>query len=79
MAGTGIVPDGRSGLQRITVGAWRKKESGPCRLSRSHRARRSTLKPPAMIGLKAKCPHLKWLNGTAETFVLKSALAHFCL
>ena len=71
---------GRSGLQRITVGAWRKKESGAMQVVSGPIGREKVhFEAPSHDRLKAEMSaFLKWLNSEAETdLVLKSALAHF--
>jgi len=75
-----LFPTGRSGLQRITVGAWRSKESGAMQVVSGPIGREKVhFEAPGHDRLKKEmAAFLKWLNGPDETdLVLKSALAHF--
>jgi len=75
-----LFPTGRSGMQRITVGAWRSKESGAMQVVSGPIGREKVhFEAPGHDRLKNEMPaFLKWLNGKSETdLVLKSALAHF--
>ena len=74
-----LFPTGRSGMQRLTVGAWRDDRSsamqvvsGPVGRERVH------FEAPAAARLDAEMTRfLDWLNGdTAMEPVLKAALAH---
>ena len=75
-----LFPTGRSGLLRITVGAWRPRESGAMQVvSGAIGHEKVHFEAPGHDRLKAEMSaFLKWLNGPDETdLVLKSALAHF--
>ena len=75
-----LFPTGRSGLQRITAGAWRPKESGAMQVVSGPIGREKVhFEAPGYDRLKSEMSvFLKWLNGRSETdLVLKSALAHF--
>jgi Fic family protein len=75
-----LFPTGRSGMQRITVGAWRRKESGAMQvISGPIGHEKVHFEAPGHDRLKGEMSaFLKWFNGESETdFVLKSALAHF--
>ncbi len=75
-----LFPAGRSGLQRITVGAWRPKESGAMQVVSGPIGREKVhFEAPGHERLKHEmAAFLKWLNSAPETdLVLKSALAHF--
>lgn len=72
-----LFPTGRSGLRRITVGAWRpgamQVVSGPIGREKVH------YEAPSHERLKTEmAAFLKWFNSSSEPdLVLKSALAHF--
>ncbi len=75
-----LFPTGRSGLQKITVGAWRKKESGAMQVVSGPIGREKVhSEAPSHDRLKGEMSaFLKWFNEKSETdLVLKSALAHF--
>jgi len=75
-----LFPTGRSGLHRITVGAWRPRESGAMQVVSGPIGReRVHYEAPSHDRLKAEMfAFLKWFNSERETdLVLKSALAHF--
>ncbi len=75
-----LCPTGRSGLQRITVGAWRRKESGAMQVVSGPIGREKIhFEAPGHERLKAEMStFLKWFNASPDTdLVLKSALAHF--
>lgn len=75
-----LFPTGRSGLQRITVGAWRPKKSGAMQVVSGPIGREKVhYEAPSHDRLKSEmAAFLKWLNSSSETdLVLKSALAHF--
>jgi Fic family protein len=75
-----LFPTGRSGLQRITVGAWRRAESGAMQVVSGPIGREKVhFEAPGHDRLKGEMSaFLKWLNSSAEMdLVLKSALAHF--
>ena len=75
-----LFPTGRSGLQRITVGAWRTKESGAMQVVSGPIGREKIhFEAPGHERLKKEMgAFLKWFNAKEETdLVLKSALAHF--
>ena len=75
-----LFPTGRSGMRRITVGAWRPREAGPMQVvsgplgrERVHfEAPEAERVPEEMNAL------LAWFNAEPETdSVIKAALAHF--
>jgi len=71
---------GMSGMQRITVGGWRTKASGPMQVVSGAIGReRVHFEAPAYDRLEKEMSRfLKWLNAESETDpVIKSALAHF--
>jgi Fic family protein len=75
-----LFPTGRSGLQRITVGAWRPKESGAMQVVSGAIGREKVhFEAPSHDRLKAEMSaFLKWFNADSEAdLVLQSALAHF--
>ncbi|SDF29305.1 Fic family protein [Bradyrhizobium brasilense] len=74
-----LFPTGRSGMTKITVGAWRTEESGPMQVvsgaigrERVHyEAPKATLLPDEMKSF------IGWFNGTQDIDpVLKAAIAH---
>jgi Fic family protein len=75
-----LFPTGRSGLQRINVGGWRTKRSGPMQIV-SGPAGRETVhyEAPSHDQLKKEMARfIKWCNAASDLDpVLKSALAHF--
>ncbi len=75
-----LFPAGRSGLQRITVGAWRPKASGAMQVVSGPIGREKIhFEAPGHERLKAEMSaFIKWFNSENQTdLVLKSALAHF--
>jgi Fic family protein len=75
-----LFPTGRSGMQRITVGAWRTKASGPMQVVSGAIGKEWVhYEAPTYDRLKKEMAcFLKWFNTSAETDpVIKSALAHF--
>lgn len=75
-----LFPTGRSGMQRITVGGWRTKASGPMQVVSGAIGREWVhFEAPTYDRLKKEMSRfLKWLNAESETDpVIKSALAHF--
>jgi Fic family protein len=75
-----LFPVGRSGLRRITVGAWRPKESGAMQVVSGTVGREKIhFEAPAHGRLKSEMSaFLKWFNSESEMDpVLKSAVAHF--
>ena len=75
-----LFPTGRSGLQSIAVGAWRRKESGAMQVVSGPIGREKVhFEAPSHDRLNAEmAAFLKWFNSPAEMdLVLKSALAHF--
>src|SRR4051812_24083971 len=75
-----LFPTGYSGLQRITAGAWRRKESGAMQVVSGTIGREKVhFEAPGYDRVKAEMSaFLKWFNADTETdLVLKSALAHF--
>jgi len=75
-----LFPTGRSGLERITVGAWRPSESGAMQVISGPIGREKVhFEAPGHDRLRAEMSaFLKWFNAPSEIdLVLKSALAHF--
>jgi Fic family protein len=74
-----LFPTGRSGMKRITVGAWRDDNSGPMRVISGPVGReRVHFQAPAAGRLPREMrAFLDWLNGNAETdWVVRAGLAH---
>jgi Fic family protein len=74
-----LFPTGRSGMSRITVGAWRDDSSGPMQVVSGPIGReRVHFEAPAAKRLNPEMKaFLKWLNGSEDLDpVLKAALAH---
>ena len=75
-----LFPTGRSGMSRITVGAWRNDKKGPMQVVSGPigRERVHYQAPPAKKVNREMQAFLKWFNGaTTIDPVLKAALAHF--
>jgi Fic family protein len=75
-----LFPTGRSGMQKITVGAWRREEDGPMQVvSGLYGRERVHFEAPEAERLNAEMTaFLKWFNaGAALDPVLKAGLAHF--
>ncbi len=75
-----LFPDGRSGLRRLTVGAWRKSAAGAMQVVSGPIGReRVHFEAPAADRLAAEMKRfLQWFNAPVETDpVLKAAIAHF--
>ena len=75
-----LFPTGRSGMHRITVGAWRTAASGPMQVISGPIGReRVHFEAPAAERLGTEMDRfLAWFNGDADVDpVLKAALAHF--
>jgi Fic family protein len=75
-----LFPTGRSGMQRITVGAWRTADAGPMRVVSGPIGReRVHFIAPGAERLEAEMHRfLEWLNGPADADpVLKAGIAHF--
>jgi Fic family protein len=75
-----LFPAGRSGMRRITVGAWRTKKSGAMQVVSGPIGREAVhYEAPASDRLKKEMPRfIKWCNSSTELEpVLKAALAHF--
>lgn len=75
-----LFPTGRSGMQRITVGAWRRKESGDMQVvSGPIGSENVYFVAPRHDRLKSEMSaFLKWFNSpTKMDLVLKSAIVHF--
>src|SRR5260370_27387906 len=73
-----LFPTGRSGMKRITVGAWRDDNSGPMRVISGPVGReRVHFQAPAAGRLPREMrAFLDWLNGNAQTgWVVRAALA----
>ena len=74
-----LFPTGRSGMTRITVGAWRKDQTGPMQVVSGPMGReRVHFEAPAAYRLDAEMQaFLHWFNSAATVDpVLKAALAH---
>lgn len=75
-----LFPTGRSGLQKITIGAWRTRESGAMQVVSGPIGREKVhFEAPSHERLKGEMSaFLKWFNSKNEIDpVFKSALAHF--
>lgn len=75
-----LFPTGRSGMRRITVGAWRTKQSGAMQVvSGPIGKERVHYEAPESARLKKEMSHfIKWCNTASDLDpVIKSALAHF--
>ncbi len=75
-----LFPTGRSGMRKITVGAWRHKEDGPMQVvSGPYGRERVHFEAPEADRLNDETSSfLKWLNAPASVDpVLKAAIAHF--
>jgi Fic family protein len=75
-----LFPTGRSGLQRITVGAWRAQEAGPMQvISGPYGRERVHFEAPEADRLAGEmAAFLDWFNGSeAIDPVLKAGFAHF--
>jgi len=75
-----LFPTGRNGMSRITVGAWRTKESGPMRVVSGPIGREKThFEAPSADRLESEMSQfIKWFNAsTAVDPVLKAGIAHF--
>jgi Fic family protein len=74
-----LFPTGRSGMSKITVGAWRKDQSGPMQVVSGPIGRERVHYQAAAAGRLEKEMHtfLEWFNGDAPIDpVLKAAVAH---
>ncbi|MDR0786642.1 MAG: Fic family protein [Gemmatimonadota bacterium] len=73
-----LFPTGRSGMSRITVGAWRKPESGPMQVVSGPISReRIHYEAPASERLDAEMVRfLDWFETAAPDPVLKAGIAH---
>ena len=75
-----LFPSGRSGMQRITVGAWRTGEAGPMQVVSGPMGReRVHFEAPEASLLDAEISRfLEWFEGTGSVDpVIKAAVAHF--
>jgi Fic family protein len=75
-----LFPTGRSGMQEIVVGAWRKDASGPMQVVSGPLGREKVhYEAPGANRLnKEMTEFIDWFNAPPETdLVMKSALAHF--
>ncbi len=75
-----LFPTGHSGMQRIHVGKWRTKESGPMQVVSGPIGREKVhYEAPAYDRLeKEMAAFIKWFNARPETDpVISAALAHF--
>ncbi|MEE9278883.1 MAG: Fic family protein [Myxococcota bacterium] len=75
-----LFPTGRSGMGRITVGAWRTREAGPMQIVSGPVGREKVhFQAPGAERLQTEMESfLEWFNASAEIDpVLKAAVAHF--
>ena len=75
-----LFPTGRSGMHRITVGAWRTAESGPMQVVSGPMGRESVhFEAPHAERLNAEMgAFLVWFNQPAtDDSIIKAAIAHF--
>jgi Fic family protein len=75
-----LFPTGRSGMNRITVGAWRTTESGPMQVVSGPMGREKVhFEAPDADRLEAEMSRfIKWFNATNSVDpVLKAGIAHF--
>jgi len=75
-----LFPTGRSGISRITVGAWRTAESGPMQVVSGPIGREKVhYEAPAAERLEAEMEsYLQWFNAPPKVDpVLRAAIAHF--
>ncbi|MEO8036624.1 MAG: Fic family protein [Acidobacteriota bacterium] len=75
-----LFPTGRSGMSRITVGAWRKKETGAMQVISGPMGREKMhFEAPEADRLEAEMTRfIKWFNAPpANDPVLKAGIAHF--
>jgi Fic family protein len=75
-----LFPTGRSGMQRITVGAWRTEASGPMQVISGPYGRETVhFEAPEHERLEAEmAKFIEWFNAPAQIDpVIRSALAHF--
>ncbi len=75
-----LFPTGRSGLRRITVGAWRSEEAGPMQVVSGPTGREKVhFQAPRAERLEGEMEHfLEWFAGPPKVDpVLKAAVAHF--
>lgn len=75
-----LFPTGRSGMRKITVGAWRRQEDGPMQVvSGPYGGERVHFEAPEADRLNSEMAAcLKWFNAPSSVDpVLKAALAHF--
>jgi Fic family protein len=74
-----LFPTGRSGMNKITVGAWRREESGPMQVVSGPigRERVHYEAPKATLLSDEMTAFISWFNGTLDIDpVLKAAVAH---
>ena len=75
-----LFPTGRSGMHRITVGAWRGESSGPMQVVSGPAGREKIhFEAPAYERLEAEMDRfVRWFNNSQNMdLVIKSSLAHF--
>jgi Fic family protein len=75
-----LFPTGRSGLNRITVGGWRKEEAGAMQVVSGRQGKEKVhFEAPHAARLNAEMTRfLKWFNTSSTSDpLLKAALAHF--
>jgi len=74
-----LFPDGRAGMRKINIGAWRNDAAGPMRVVSGPIGREKIHyeAPPATRVDREMRAFLRWLNGTDNTdLVLKAGIAH---
>jgi Fic family protein len=74
-----LFPTGRSGMQRITVGAWRPEAAGPMRVVSGFGGSRVHFEAPAADRIEGEMARfLAWFNGRSTVDpVLWAGIAHF--
>ena len=73
-----LFPTGRSGLKRITVGAWRRDEVGPMRVVSGHQQRRVHFQAPGAPTLRREMGRfLAWFERPSRVdSVFRAGIAH---
>lgn len=73
-----LFPTGWSGIEKVTVGAWRPSSSDPMQVISGYRAQRVHYEPPTAAHLDDEMrAFLAWFNADAtDDPVIKAALAH---
>ncbi len=74
-----LFPTGRSGMYKITVGAWRKDSAGPMQVvSGAMGAEKVHYQAPDAAGLELEMQRfIAWFNQKSMDPVIKAAVAHF--